>query len=327
MVKIGFLARVRPITWREDLREAIKDSFEWRENPFQFRLFFGSISSNKKGDMAPVLMVEVERDNISAGLDFFANIFDGDNPLSPCGLPYIFFTLYQNTLTDTERISIIHDIRHHIGQYRLIRLYGLTNLDTLVTLKQNVKVKLRKLLLNIRANPSTSSLFIQVEKESDPTSILCVVDSVQYDLVMASLPNISLLIQQCILQEDLHKIFVNPDYSVLVPHRHIAFQNGTTKPKTIPLEIHEHTSAALGKMFKTTKRVSPSSSVSSQSDTFTAPSSTASLQSLSSSRVSLPPTPQLITENHPPNIDHRFQHLEARIDSSVARMDSIEQLC
>jgi hypothetical protein len=144
---------------------------------------------------------------------------------------------------------------------------------------------------------------------------------------MASLPNISLLIQQCILQEDLHRVFVNPDYSVLVPHRHISVQNGTTKPKTIPLEIHEHMSAALGKMFKTTKRVSPSSSISSQSDTSTAPSSTATSQSLSSTRVSQLSTPRLITENHPPNIDHRIQHLEARIDSSAARMDSIEQLC
>jgi hypothetical protein len=217
MIKIGFIARVRPFTWREDLRDAIKDSPEWRENPFQFRFFFGSISSNKKGEMAPVLMVEVERDNISLGLDFFCNMFDGDNPLSPCGLPYIFFLLYQNTLTDAERVSIIYDIKHHIGQYQLIRLYGLKNLDTLVTLKQNVKIKLRKLLLNIRPNQSTSSLFIQVEKESDPTSILCAFESVHYDLVMTNIPNISHYIQQCIMEEDLPRVFVNSDYSILVP--------------------------------------------------------------------------------------------------------------
>jgi hypothetical protein len=72
--------------------------------------------------MAPVLMVEVEWDNVSLGLDFFCTMFDGDLPLSLCGIPYIFFTLYQNTLSDTERINIIRDINHHVGHYQLIRL-------------------------------------------------------------------------------------------------------------------------------------------------------------------------------------------------------------
>lgn len=140
MIKIGFLARVHQFTWRDDLRSMIKDSFEWRENPFQFRLFFGSISSNRKGTSAPVLMVEVERENVALGLDFFCNQFDGDNALSPCGIQYVFFTLYQNTLLDDERIKIIHDINHHIGYYQLIRLYGLKDIDILVTIRQNVNI-------------------------------------------------------------------------------------------------------------------------------------------------------------------------------------------
>jgi hypothetical protein len=56
--------------------------------------------------MAPVLMVEVKCEKVSLGLDFFCNMFDGDNPLSPCGIPYIFFMLYQNTLSDTEHITL-----------------------------------------------------------------------------------------------------------------------------------------------------------------------------------------------------------------------------
>jgi hypothetical protein len=118
MLKIGFLTRVRPFTWREDLRDMIKNSLEWRENPFQFRLFFGSSSSNKKGVMAPVLMVEVERDNVSSGMDYFCNMFDSENPLSPCGIPYLFFSLYQNSLSDSERINIIQDTKHHVGHYQ-----------------------------------------------------------------------------------------------------------------------------------------------------------------------------------------------------------------
>jgi hypothetical protein len=65
----------------------IKDSPEWLEDPFHFRLYPGSISCNKKGVMASVLMVEIKRDNVSLGLDFFCNTFDGENPLSPCSIP------------------------------------------------------------------------------------------------------------------------------------------------------------------------------------------------------------------------------------------------
>jgi hypothetical protein len=327
-IKIGFLTRVRPFTWREDLRDEIKASNEWQENPFQFRLFFGSISSNKKGEMAPVLMVEVERDKVSLGLAFFSTIFAGDTPLSPCGIPYIFFTLYQNILSDTERISIIRDINHHVGHYQLIRLYGLKNIDTIVTLRQNVKIKLRKLLLNIRAHQSSSSMFTQIEKEADPDSILCAFDSDQYDTVMANIPNISLYIRQCLQDDDLQKVFVNPDYSIYVPQRLISSQKGIGKPKTIPIEIQEHTTAALSKMIKVTKRVSPTSSVSSYSNASTAPSPTANSTTTSpTSRVSSPQTACPITASQPSNIDNRFRLLETRIESSNTRMDNIEQLC
>jgi hypothetical protein len=99
-------------------------------------------------------------------------MFDGDNPLSPCGTPYSFIALYQNILSDKERVKIIHDIHHHAGHYQLVRIYGLQNINMLVTLKQNVKVILCKLLFNLRGHQSSSKLFIQVEKESDPDSII-----------------------------------------------------------------------------------------------------------------------------------------------------------
>jgi hypothetical protein len=122
---------------------------------------------------------------------------------------------------------------------------------------------------------------------------------------MANIPNISLYIQQCIKEDDLPKVFVNSDYSILVPQRHISVQKGSAKPKTIPLEIQEHTSVAFSKMIKTTKRVSPISSVSSHSNTSSTPSSIASsLMSLSSSHVSQIQAPRPTMECHPPNIDH-----------------------
>jgi hypothetical protein len=253
MVRIGFLSRICQFTWCDDLRLMIKDTLEWRENPFQFRLYFGSISCNKRGTMAQVLMVEVEHDNIAAGIDFFCNMFDGENPLSPCGIPYLFLTLYQNSLSDGERAKIIEDINHHVGDVQLIRLYGLKNIDGYVTLKQNVKVQLRKLLLNLRAPQTSTRLFNQVEKETDLESILCSFDSVMYDTVMGNLQNISRFIQQCVQETDLPSIFVNQDYSILAPPKAISSKKGFFTSKTIPLEIQEHTSFALNKMVKSRK--------------------------------------------------------------------------
>jgi hypothetical protein len=48
----------------------IKETELYQEDPFQFRLFPGSLSCNKKGLSTPVLMVEVERDQVLMGLDF-----------------------------------------------------------------------------------------------------------------------------------------------------------------------------------------------------------------------------------------------------------------
>ena len=107
--------------------------------------------------MAPVLMVEVERDQITLGLEFFCAAFDGDNPLSPCGIPYLFVTLYQNQLTPVDHSKIIEDINHHISSTPLVCSQGLKNVDTLVTLQQNIKIRLRKLLLSIKG-PSSSNI-------------------------------------------------------------------------------------------------------------------------------------------------------------------------
>lgn len=129
----------------------IQNIMEWTANPFHFRLYHGSIACNKKGVSASILMIDVERKKISIGLEFFCQQFDGINPLSPCGITYLFFTSLQNQPTDTERKSIIDDINHHIGKTNLIHIYGLTNLDTQVTLKQNVTIRLWKLLLSLCA--------------------------------------------------------------------------------------------------------------------------------------------------------------------------------
>jgi hypothetical protein len=262
-------------------------------------------------------MVEVERDNISAGLDFFCSVFGGENSITPCGIPYLFLTLYQNTFTDNERLKIIEDINHHVGYTQLVHLYGLKDIDAHITLQQNVTVKLRKLLLNLRDPQSSTRLFCQIENEADNESILCAFDSYLYDTVMANLPNISLFIRQCVIEPDWKKIFCNKDCTLLAPPKVITTKGGFSTSKTIPQDIQEHTSLALTKMRKTEKR-SSASSVSSFSNA-SEPTSAYSSPSITS--------PVLISLSHSSGIEQRFCTLESKLNSSVSRMDSIEDLC
>jgi hypothetical protein len=155
----------------------------------------------------------------------------------------------------------------------------------------------------------------------DTESILCSFDSGMYDIVMQSLPNISTYIRQCVREEDFQKVFVNEDYLIFAPAKVITPKKGFLTTKTIPLEIQEHTSYALSKMSKTEKRSSsPSPSVSSFS-TSTAPST---YQSYGPSFVN---HPSQITASTPSASDKRFLAIETQLNTTTARMDSIEDLC
>jgi len=79
MVLIGFLTRVR--------------SFTWREGPFQFHLFPGTLSSNLKTAMTPIMLVEVNRPKIEIGLHFFRTTLDDVHNISSNGIAYPFFSL------------------------------------------------------------------------------------------------------------------------------------------------------------------------------------------------------------------------------------------
>jgi hypothetical protein len=159
MAQLGFLSRVWPFIWRKDLWLMIKGTSAWKADPFHFRFYPGSIACNKKGITAPVLMLNVEREKVSSGLEFFRQQFDGSNPLSPCGIPYLFFTLLHIQLTDSERKAILDDINHHIGETHIVHVHRFKDLDTQVTLRQNVTIQFQKLLLGLCAPPTIGCLY------------------------------------------------------------------------------------------------------------------------------------------------------------------------
>lgn len=303
----------------------IKDSPEWLEDPFHFRLYPGSISCNKKGVMAFVLMVEIKRDNVSLGLDFFCNTFDGENPLSPCSIPQLFFTLYHNQLSDAERHDIIQDAKFHIGNTQLIHLYGLQDVDTPVTLRQNITIHLWKLLSGLCAHQTNHRLFIQIEKEADPDVIICAFYSVDHDLVMSNTPHLSSYIHQCIKESDYAKVYVNDDLPISFSTKSIPLKKGSfqVSSRPVPIEIQEHASLALSKMVKQPeKQPSPSaSSIMTNSTLTSSPSSRPSNSSNPSYATMVSMTNTL------PAGQWRFQAIEQRLKASATHMDSIENLC
>jgi hypothetical protein len=312
MVKIGFLTGVCPFDWREDFRNEIKDMALWQSSPLQFRLFPGSLSCNKKCIMAPVMMVELERDEVSSGLEFFCHAFTGDNPLSSCGLSYLFFTPYQNQLMDSECFNIIQDAIHHIGEVELLHLHGFQEIDTLVTLKQGINVQLQKLLLGLRAHQTNSGLFVQIEREASLESLICAFNSINRESVMSNLPHLYLLIRNCILEEDYDKVFLYEDYSITTLTKSIPIKVGKMQvsSKPIPLEVQEHTTLALSK--KQTSSPCPSvttqSALSTTSTTTTPPSVTH-------------PVPNLYpnsnwARNSMMTMEARFNMIEQRLSSS-----------
>lgn len=176
--------------------------------------------------MAPVLMVEVEREHVNIGIDFFCNNFDSENPFSPCGLSYLFLTLYKNQLTDTERFHIIQDTNFHICQVKLIHLFGLQDIDTTVALKQDIMIRLRKLLLGLCAHQTNQRLFVQIERDSNPEAIVCAYNPVDHDTVMSNIPHLSTFIRQCIKEAEFEKVFSTQDFSLSLSTKSIPIKKG-----------------------------------------------------------------------------------------------------
>jgi hypothetical protein len=258
MVLIGLMSRVSSITWRDDLKREIMNTEEWSKNPFYFRLYPSTLSSNLKGVMTPVLLVDVDRPNIDRGMTFFRTTFDGENKISSCGTSYTFFSLYKNTLTDDDRIKIITDNELHVGHTSFIHMRGIKDVDTIVTLQQNVKVKLRKLLLSLHAADTTNGrIFHQIERQADPEWLTCAFHKADADHVVAKLQTIAPALRSYIIKEDLDQVFSTPDFTLQFVTKTIPIKRGNMQVASKPIcsTTQAHTDKMLSKLLATpTKR-------------------------------------------------------------------------
>lgn len=251
MVLIGLISRVSPITWRDDLKREIMSMEEWSNNPFYFRLYPSTLSSNLKGAMTPVLLIDVDRPNIDLGMNFFRTLFDGENKISSCGAAYTFFSLYKNKLTDDDRIKIINDNELHVGHMCYIHMQGIKDIDAIVSLKQNVPVKLRTLILSLHSSESTNGrIFRQIEHQSDPEWLTCAFDTTDAGHVASKLHTIAPALCNYITKADHAKVFPSPDKSLNFVTKSIAIKRGKMQIASKPIcsVTQAHTDKMLSKL-------------------------------------------------------------------------------
>jgi hypothetical protein len=192
----------------------VMNSELWKGNPFHFRLYFDTFSTNAKGSLTYVLMIDVDRPSIEMGMAFFQNYFDGDKFNSPNKLAYLFLPLYRKNYSDDERLTIIKDNDHHTENVSVVALSGLNNLNTVVNLNQGTKTTIRHLLLAIPAQTSTNKLFMQIERQPSNQWLLCcfyTTDATNVTLRLGSLEN---LLKRYVKTDDYSLLFTSPDYSL-----------------------------------------------------------------------------------------------------------------
>ncbi len=179
MVRIGFLNQVRTLTFRDDLSAHIMQCDKWKTSPFHFRLYFDSFSTNTKGSLTYVHMIDVDRPSIELGMEFFQTFFDSNLQNSPNKINYPFFPLYHKNYSDDERKTIIQDNDHYTEGVSVVAVTGLNDLNTIIELNQGIKTIIQHLLLAVPAQgTSTNKLFIQVEEQPTNHWLLCCFNSI-----------------------------------------------------------------------------------------------------------------------------------------------------
>jgi hypothetical protein len=201
MVKIGFLTRVRGFTYRDDLYNHIVSYPEWKASLFHLRLYYDSFSTNLKGSLTYVLMINVDHPNIDTALHFFHQVYDGKNKSPPNHIPYLFLPLYCKS--DDERSRII------------VTVSGLQDINGEITLTNGKVVPIHHLLLVIPApDTSTGKLFLQVERQTGSEWLICCFHSTDSAKVTLCLSHLEQLLKRYVDIDHHVSLFSTPDHSI-----------------------------------------------------------------------------------------------------------------
>jgi len=160
---------------------------------------------------------------------------------------------------------------------------------------------------------------VQVEKESDASSVLCAFYMADANIISQHLHQLSSYIRQCVVPEDHEKIFTYMDHSLSTNSRAIPIKKGNNHVSSRPVsdEIQHHTNFALSKIVVAPMKRTMAS-LNSQITKETA-------STLSTSPITV--TAGSNSSHGASPAESRFRTIEQELVQSSNRMDKIEDLC
>ncbi len=177
--------------------------------PFHFRIYFVAIGA--KGHSAHVLMIDVARPSIDKAMHFFQLWFNGTKPNSLNDIPYMYWPLYKKSYDDVDRLKIILDHHQFVGTDSVVALKGLHPLDTLVKLVNGVHTSIRRLLLSVPAQGTTTGkLFVQIKRKLTSEWLLCCFDTQDASKVTARLNTLEDSLKRVTHPDSHHHLFLSP---------------------------------------------------------------------------------------------------------------------
>ncbi len=139
-------------------------------------------------------------------------------------------------------------------------LSSLRDLNSLVTLRQEISTSIRHLLLAIPAQgTSTSKLFLQIERQAGNDWLLCCFSTTDSTAVTLRLSSLDSLLKKYVKPEDHHKLFSSEDGSLKFNGQAAPIKKGKSKYiiQEVPEAISSYANKAMQKLHTATaKRLS-----------------------------------------------------------------------
>lgn len=206
---------------------------------FHFHLYYDTLSAGNKGHLVYVFMIDVDRPNVKHGICFFQQCFSGECPDSPNDLTFLFFPLYKNSYTEEEHSRIIFDHDHFKEGVSVVAIQGVGDLNNIVNLNHGVHMTIRKLVLSIPSQGTTSGkLFIQIKWQANSAWLLCCFHSSDAAKVTLHLGQLESLLFKYINPIDHKNLF--DEYGTMKYCGYVA-PITKSKPKLPRYEVPEHT--------------------------------------------------------------------------------------
>jgi hypothetical protein len=333
MIRIGFLTRVRAITYRDGLRDFIMKHPLWDTNQypaFHFTFHFRTLRVRQPKTMQTmVLNINAEKIHLETACSFFQELFDGKRiDSSPNEIPYTFIPTHGNFFTELDIPKILHDNEKHTTAYGVILINGLNSLDTKVGLKNHTCTTIRTILNSLPPGKGSDSptLFQQVEQQPNTDWVVCVFNTANRESVHQRLHLIEIEIKRILKDEEIERTFVG-EFKISGMKMPASTKN---QPR---LRTQNVSSSALlhTKQILSTLATPPAKRAFTHSDT-THPTRTYAQSVTTETFEGTPTTPipnntSIITNNAHTHMEARMTSMENHLKTNDARLTKIEHTC